>query len=129
MPSSLPELRALDQAIARLPAAVTEALKGEARASADRIAAHAQALLRSQTHGTGATAGAIRVLDESDRRQYVVNAPGTADKPANLSMWLEYGTRFMAARPFMRPAGAAETDRYRANMTAAAERTAARLLE
>ena len=121
-------LAELQAGIQQLPEAVTAALKGEARSSADRIAAHARALLQSQTHGTGATAGAIRVLDETERKQFTVNSPGTADKPANLPMWLEYGTVFMAAKPHMRPAGEAESDRYRRNMAAAAEGAAQKVL-
>lgn len=118
----------LKRAIDRLPEAVTEALKSEARISADRIAAHAKALLRSKTHGTGQTADAIRVLDESRDQQWVVNSPGTADKPANLPLWLEYGTVYMSAKAHMRPAADAESARYKQNMAAAATRTAEKAL-
>jgi hypothetical protein len=122
------DVRTLQAAIAKLPDAVTAALKVEAHASAQRIAAHAAALLRAQTHGTGRTAAAIRVLEEGGDRQFVVNSPGTADKPANLPIWLEYGTRFMAARPHMRPAADAESAAYKAHMAAAAERAAQKVL-
>ncbi len=117
-------LAELNRAIDRLPFVVSEALKRSARESAERIARNAASILRSKTHGTGATAEAIRVLDESSRKQYVVNSPGHPDRPAMLPMWLEYGTRFMAARPYMRPAGDMESERYRVSMTAAAERAA-----
>jgi len=121
-------LETLQQQIARLPEAVTAALKVEARASADRIAAHAKALLRSQTHGTGKTADAIRVLDESQEQQYVVNSPGDPDRAANLPLWLEKGTIYMSAKPHMRPAANAESERYKQNMAAAAERTVQKAL-
>jgi hypothetical protein len=121
-------VKELQTAIQQLPEGVTAALKVEARASADRIAAHAQALLRSQTHGTGATAAAIRVIDESDRKQFTVNSPGTADKPANLPIWLEYGTVYMSAKAHMRPAAEAESERYKRNMAEAAERAAQKAL-
>jgi hypothetical protein len=121
-------LRELQAAIQKLPDAVTAALKAEARASADRIAAHAAALLRAQTHGTGRTAAAIRVLEEGADKQFVVNSPGTADKPANLPIWLEYGTRFMTAKPHMRPAADAESAAYKQHMAAAAERAAQKVL-
>lgn len=121
-------LRELEQAIERFPAAVTEALKTTARASAGRIATNAKAILRSKTHGTGRTANAIRVLDESRDKQYVVNSPGDPDRPANLPIWLEYGTRFMTAKPHMRPAADAESARYTAAMTATAEQTATKVL-
>ncbi len=121
-------LRELQQAIQHLPDAVTAAMKGEARSSADRIAAHAKSLLRAQTHGSGKTADAIRVLDESAEKQFVVNSPGDPDRPANLPIWLEYGTRFMLARPHMRPAADAESTRYKANMAAAAEAAVSKAL-
>ncbi len=107
---------------------MTEALKTTARASAGRIATNAKAILRSKTHGTGRTANAIRVLDESRDKQYVVNSPGDPDRPANLPIWLEYGTRFMTAKPHMRPAADAESARYTAAMTATAEQTATKVL-
>ena len=114
-------LRELTAGIGRLEATVIERLKLTARASADRIAAEAANILRSKTHGTGRTAASIRVLDESGDKQFVVNCPGNPDQPANLPLWLERGTRHMSARPFMRPAADAESDRYRRNMLAAAE--------
>lgn len=121
-------LRELNRAIDKLPFVVSEALKRSARESAERIARNAASILRSKTHGTGRTADAIRVLDESARKQYIVNSPGHPDRPAMLPMWLEYGTRFMSAKPYMRPAGDAESERYRTNMTAAAERAAKMVL-
>jgi hypothetical protein len=121
-------LRELQAAIQKLPDAVTAALKAEARASAGRIAAHAASLLRAQTHRTGRTAAAIRVLEEGADKQFVVNSPGTADKPANLPIWLEYGTRFMTAKPHMRPAADAESATYKQHMAAAAERAAQKVL-
>jgi hypothetical protein len=121
-------LRELEQAIERFPSEVTAALKTTARASADRIASHAKSILRSKTHGTGRTADAIRVLDESKDKQFVVNSPGDPSKPANLPIWLEYGTRFMTAKPHMRPAADAESSRYTTAMTATAEQIATKVL-
>ncbi len=117
-------LEELKRSIDRFPDAVTQAFKATAKASADRMATHAAAILRSKTHGTGKTAAAIRVLDESQDKQYVVNSPGDPDRPANLPLWLEFGTRFMIARPYMRPAGDAENPRYKAAMAATAEQMA-----
>ena len=114
-------LHELTAQIGRLDAVVTARLKQTAKASADRIAAHAAAILRSTTHGTGRTANSIRVLDESSDKQYLVQCPGDSEQPANLPMWLERGTRYMSARPFMRPAADAEEARYRREMIAAAE--------
>ncbi len=121
-------LKELEAGIERLEPSVTAALKQTARESAGRIASHAAQLLNSQTHGTGRTAAAIRVLDESDRKQYVVNSPGHPDRPANLPVWLEFGTRYMTAKPHMRPAADAESERYKFNMVKAAEDAAGEAL-
>jgi HK97 gp10 family phage protein len=121
-------LRELEQDIERFSTAVTDAFKATAFASAERIAANAKAMLRSKTHGTGRTANAIRVLDESRDKQYVVNSPGDPEQWSNLPDALEFGTRFMAARPYMRPAGDSESPRYKAAMTATAEQTATKVL-
>jgi hypothetical protein len=118
--TGLKEARA---AIEILDVTVITALKAVAKRTADRIAVNAATILRSKTHGTGKTAASIRVLDESAEKRYVVNVPGNPDDPANLPLWLERGTRFMVARPFLRPAGDAETARYKAEMTAIAERS------
>ena len=129
MATSITGLRELNQAIDRLDETVTAELKKTARASADRIAHHAADLLRSRTHGTGRTAAAIRVLDESSDKQFVVNSPGDPERPANLPIWLEYGTRFMTAKPHMRPAADAESERYKVDMAAAAERVVAKAIK
>lgn len=107
----------------RLPETVTAALREVAKSTAERIKVGYQQRFRAQTHGTGRTAESARVLDESEEKQFTVNVPGHPDKPANLPMWLEYGTRFMSARPALRPSGDAETERYKRDMAAAAEKT------
>ena len=121
-------LKELNAGIDRLDETVTARLKATARRSADTIARNAAAILLSKTHGNGGTARSIRVLDESAEKQYVVNCPGDPEKPANLPGWLERGTRHMSARPFMRPAADAESDRYKQNMVAAAEAAAVEVL-
>ncbi len=118
--TGLTEARA---AVEALDVTVTAALKDVARRTADRIAVNAASLLRSKTHSTGKLAASIRVLDESDENRFVVNVPGDASQPANLPVWVERGTRYMVARPFLRPAGDAESTRYVSEMTAIAERT------
>jgi HK97 gp10 family phage protein len=114
--------------IAKLPETVTSALKAVAKRTADRIVPEYQRRLLSQTkaHKTAASA---RVLDESDEKQFTVNVPGHPDKPANLPRWLEYGTRHMVAKPSLRPAGDAESERYKSDMAAAAERAVREALE
>lgn len=122
------DLAALRAGIDHLPDVVTAALKAEAKATAERVAARAAEILRSKTHGTGKTAASIRVLDESDEKQFVVNCPGDPDRPANLPLWLERGTRYMSARAFMRPAADEASARYQTTMAAIAERAATDLL-
>ncbi len=58
----------------------------------------------------------------------MVNSPGHPDRPANLPVWLEFGTRYMTAKPHMRPAADAESERYKFNMVKAAEDAAGEAL-
>ncbi len=124
MPNTIAEYRA---AIDKLPVVVTERLAQTANATANAVAAKAASILRSTTHGTGRTAGEIRVIAEPERKQYRVNSPGDERWP-NLPIGLEYGTRFMRARPYMRPAADSLTDKYRADMERAAIAAATDLL-
>ncbi len=116
-------------AVDALPETVTSVSKGIAKRTADRIAVNAATILRSKTHGSGRTGASIRVLDESADQQYTVNVPGDPDDPANLPWWIEKGTRFQVARPFLRPAGDAENDRYKQEMAAVLERTVSEALK
>lgn len=95
-------------------------LQAVAAATAFRVKARAQENLRSKTHGSGATAKAIGVVVDHPRKQYQVISQAPPDKPDVLPFWLEYGTRHMGARPYMRPAADAERESYAANMLAAA---------
>jgi len=116
--TGLKEARAFAEA---LPDEVKAKLKQVAADTAERIRAGYVQRLTEQTHGTGKTARSARVLDESDENRFVVNVPGDPSQPANLPRWLEYGTRFMEARPALRPAGDAENERYKSDMADAAE--------
>jgi HK97 gp10 family phage protein len=124
--TGLKEARA---AVDALPETITRVSKGIAKTFADRIAVNAASMLRSKTHGTGKTAASIRVLDESADQQYTVNVPGDPEDPANLPLWLERGTRHMVARPFLRPAGDAESESYKREMAAVLERTVTEALK
>lgn len=114
-------LREAMAAVDKLPETVQAHVKQVAHATAERIKVGYQQRLRSQTHGTGKTAGSARVLDESDEKQFTVNVPGDPDRPAALPGWLERGTRYMTAKPSLRPAGDAESERYKREMAAAYE--------
>lgn len=124
----------------RLPAAVTAALRGVARATALRVRTRAFRLIPKDTQ---ITAQGLRVFSDPHEQQYVVQVgralphvekagrTRTAYLP-ELVIWLEYGTeksrrpksRAQRARPFMRPALKAEDAQYRRDMAAAAERAA-----
>ncbi len=119
----------LTRAVEDLPRLVTLALRGVAWQSSRRIQARAQQLLRAQTHGTGKTAAHIVIIEEEAKKQFVVDSQGDPDRPANLPLWLERGTRFMAARPHMRPAADEEDQPYKNAMLRAADRTATQALD
>jgi len=114
-------LREAYAAVEALPTHVTAALKDVAHATADRIKTGYQERLKASTPKAYETADSARVLDESDEKQYVVNVPGHPDEPAGVPGWLEFGTRYATARPALRPAGDAESERYKSAMAAAAE--------
>ena len=120
--TGLTELR---RAIEQLPAEVEAALEQVARETAARIADRARALVPVQPTPTprrprpGQTRESIRVVADPARHQYRIDVgpheglPATEDWPALLPTWLEFGTRYMTARPFMRPALDAEDEPYR----------------
>ncbi len=108
-------------AIERLPATVTAGLKEVARRTSADIVDDYRRRLLSQTKARK-TAASARVLDESDRKQFVANVPGDPADPEGLTGWLEYGTQRMNAKPSLRPAGDAQNDRYKREMASAAER-------
>ncbi len=134
-------IKELADAIDRFPKEVEEALRAIAWRTSRAVMARAKANVPVDT---GYTRDNIHVIEEPDEHAFIVNA-GT-DRPrvrialhrskrsgrihtqkVSLNMlpnWLEYGTRFMTARPFMRPAGDAENDRYKRESTAAAEAAA-----
>lgn len=95
---------------------MTHRLQAVAAATALRVRTRAQQTLRTKTHGTGATANAIGIVEDLPRKQYQVISQAPGDKPSLLPVWIEYGTRFMDARPYMRPAADAERERYVQNM-------------
>ncbi len=115
--TGLAELR---KAVDELPRTVTLALRAVAWQSSRRCKTRAAEILNSKTHGTGKTAASIEIDEELENKQFVVFARGNPDRPANLPLWLERGTRFMAARAFLRPAADEEDDRYKREMEQAA---------
>lgn len=123
-------LKELAAAIDRLPQTVTADLRLVAASTAYRIQARAKQILRSKLKTPAhALVDGIVVLDEPEKKRYVVDSTRPADQPTNLPLWVERGTRFMAARPYMRPAGDAEDERYKRDSLKAAESVIDRLGE
>lgn len=106
-------LRELSAAVDRLQADVTVALRAVAWRASRRIMDRAKQILGSKLKTDArALIDAIVVIEEADKRQFVVASQAPSNQPANLPLWIERGTRFMAPRPYMRPAGDAEEARY-----------------
>lgn len=114
------ELTDLRRTIERLPEDVTAALKSVARVTAHRVRERAEQILNSKTGGKGSRIAAIGIAEEPERKQFLVIAEGADGKPKNMALWYERGTRFMEARPFMRPAADVESDRYQRDIVSAA---------
>lgn len=112
---------AMRSSIERFSDDQTAALKAVAKVTAGRIHSKAQVLLLRQTRGEGNTADALKITDDSANKQFVVHFGLIRNRPANLPIWLEYGTVRMAARPFMRPAADEYREKYRSEMAMAAE--------
>jgi len=109
----------LRREIDTFPAAVTETCKSVARTWAGRVKVDAQARLRAQTKGEGNTAAALQVTEDAPNKQYIVGYGLIRNRPANLPLWLEYGTVRMTARPHMRPAAEAARVGYAREMDTA----------
>lgn len=108
----------------RLPQAMRLALRANAMRSAHRIGANAAHILRQKTHGSGETAEAIRVREHASEQQFLVESKAPQGRPANLPLWLEFGTVKMRARSYMRPAAEAEAPRYSEGARHAVEKAA-----
>jgi len=113
------ELAALRQQIDQFPDEVTKALRAVASVTAGRVQRRAREIVASKVK-RGASVVAITIVDDRQHKQFLVIAEGAHDKPANLALWIERGTRYLTARPFLRPAADAETHRYSEDMLQAA---------
>lgn len=119
----------LRRGVEDLPRTVTLALRNVAWHSSRRIKDRAAQILNSKTHGTGKTAASIEIIEEPENKQFIVWPAGNPDRPANLPLWLERGTRNMAARSFLRPAADEEDANYKAAMERAATETVTKALD
>jgi HK97 gp10 family phage protein len=109
-------LEEMRRAIEAFPKAVEQVFQDTARDTANKIAQRAR---QRVPVATGRTQRSIRVVEDLPHHAYHVEVgaqpdmPADRDWPQNLPIWIEYGTRFIPARPFMRPAIDAEREPYR----------------
>ncbi len=99
------------RAIERLPADVTAALRARAWRSSRSIMTGAKQRLLAR-YRAPKTADSIAVIEEADRRQFVVIVAGDPARPRNLPLWLEAGTIHMSGAHYMRGATEAESPNY-----------------
>lgn len=138
------DLEQLRVAIVTLPEVVTARLQSVARTYAHKVEASARFRVPVDT---GYTRENIHVVEDLPNKQFLV-VPGT-DRPRQtislhirrngkkhtqkvtlnmLPNWIEYGTKFQAPRPFMRPAADAYDAAYKRDMAAAAEQVVIKVL-
>lgn len=122
--SGLTELVAL---VDRLDADVVAALRTVAQRSAERIRDRARSILDSKTGGKADRIAVFAVVPDEAHHAFLVTSEGAVDKPANLALWFERGTRFMEARPALRPAADVEEHTYRTDSEAAAAKVLEKL--
>lgn len=109
--------------IRMLPDSVTKALRNVALITANRVKDRARArtpfdpkhrdVKRPHLRDT------YRIVPDEPRKQFKVEVGGTV--LPMLPVWLEFGTAYMSARPFLRPAADAEEAHYKQAMVTAAE--------
>ena len=61
---------------------------------------------------TGFTRAHLMIVDDSANHQFRVEVMDTTYREPMLPAWIEYGTKHMAARPFLRPAADENRDGY-----------------
>lgn len=125
-------LKELREAVEKSPVAVEQASLRVARETSYRVAARARGLAPRgpdpRQRGGRHTIDSIVVLVDAGKKEVRVEV-GTGVEPPMLPVWIEYGTRFKAARPFMRPALDAERDRYRSDLEQETAKAAAGTLK
>lgn len=92
----------------------------------DQLERELEAELRALASRTGRavrdTARAAVAVDKGVTRDHIISedredgtrvyVASTPERPTNLDIWLEFGTRRMAARPFLHPAAALHQRRF-----------------
>jgi plasmid stability protein len=101
------------RAVQTLPDTVKATLQAIAAATATRIQARAKDILTSKLKtDRQALIDAIVVDHDAANQRYQVISLPPRGQPQNVPIWVEYGTKKMEARPYMRPSADAEQDRY-----------------
>ena len=112
-------LSELQRAVEKLPVAVEQASLRVARETGYRVAARARGRVPRgpdpRQRGGQHTMDSIVVLVDAAKKEVRVEV-GTGVEPPMLPVWIEHGTLFMLARPFLRPALDAEDAQYRADL-------------
>jgi hypothetical protein len=123
-------LKEMREAVDRLPATVTASLRAVAWRSSRNIYAKAKALLVAQQKTPSRKlANAMEIIEDAEKKRFEVISHPPGDQPANLPIWNEHGTRFMRARPYMRPALDSEQATYHSEMQQASQRAAEEALK
>lgn len=93
------DITALLAAMAAIPDEVSKSLKAAAKVTAENIAREAKSRIARRT---GQTAEGIRVEEARKGDGYIVfvGNPGTGGRE-HVGFFLEFGTKFMSARPFL----------------------------
>lgn len=101
MPVEVTGLDALTRGLAAFPDVVARGQRAAAEATAAALAGD----LRAELHARGWTlANEIDVIVAPSAQLIRIEVNPRPPRPANLPLWLEFGTRHMPARPFMLPA-------------------------
>jgi hypothetical protein len=118
------ELTALRKQIDTFPSDVIEALRAVAWRTSRRVKDRALEILNAKTGGKADRIVTITIVEDAEQKVFRVIAEGPSNKPANLALWFEKGTRYMVAKPFLRPAADAEEERHRSESITAVNRVA-----
>lgn len=110
-----------------LPREVELSLRAVAWRTSRRIVDRAREILNGRTGGKADRIAAFTIVENEAQHHFRVIAEGPADKPANLAGWFENGTRFMSAKPYLRPSADASEESYRDDAQQAAEAVVNRL--
>lgn len=114
-------LQEFDRARLALPAVLRGELEGAARRAAARLQGDIKA--GASAHGWKLAAD-VKVEHRPSEQLFRVTVNPHPRRPANLPLWLEYGTRHMVARPIVGPPVLRASASYPGEIDAAVQRAA-----